>query len=219
MERRFTHQAAKVELETREDGTEGNIKGYSAVYYREGDSSTEYPLWDGMVERIMPGAFDRAIKENDDVRGLFNHDPSLILGRTTAGTMKMSSDKTGLFYDIDAGDTTVARDVKEHIRRGDVTGSSFAFVVTEETWRTEDQMEVREITDVKLYDSGPVTYPAYDGTTTSVRSVEDDAAKAKESYDAIKADQAKEDEEHQAAVRVAKVKARLIEIDLWPQDL
>lgn len=213
MERRFTNQAADVQLETRQDGTEGNISGYSAVYYRKGDDSTEYHLWDGAVERIMSGAFDRAIKEKDDVRGLFNHDPSQILGRTTAGTMKLTSDKIGLRYDIDAGDTTVARDVKEHIRRGDVTGSSFAFKVTNETWRSDGDTEVREINEVQMFDSGPVTYPAYEGTSAAVRN-DEDATEAREAFDKIKTERAKQKANEQHALQKVQVRARLIEINL-----
>ena len=53
------------------------ISGYGAVFYREGHTGTEYRLWDDVVERVMPGAFDRAIRE-DDVRSLFNHDSNFM---------------------------------------------------------------------------------------------------------------------------------------------
>jgi len=143
------------------------IVGYGAVYY-DGTDGTQFRLWDDMLERIMPGAFDRAIKE-DDVRGLFNHDPSMVLGRSKAGTMALASDERGLRYEIIPGDTSVARDVREHLKRGDVTGSSFAFTVTDEQYRKEDGIHIREIHGVRLYDVGPVTFPAYEGTTAGAR--------------------------------------------------
>ena len=66
-----------------------------------------------------PNAFDRALAESDDVRGLFNHDPDNLLGRTSSGTMRLSVDKKGLLYETDPGDTNVGRDVVQHIKRGD----------------------------------------------------------------------------------------------------
>ena len=102
-----------------------SISGTAAVYY-DGTDRTEFKLWDGVVERIMPGAFDKVLANNDDARALFNHDPNLLLGRVSADTLTLRSSDAGLEYDISAGDTTVARDVLEHIDRGDLQGSSFA---------------------------------------------------------------------------------------------
>ncbi|MDN8705120.1 HK97 family phage prohead protease, partial [Staphylococcus aureus] len=67
---------------------------------------------------------------NDDVRGLFNHDPNYILGRTTAGTLSLSVNERGLVYDITAPDTQTIRDlVLAPMQRGDINQSSFAFRV------------------------------------------------------------------------------------------
>lgn len=168
IERRFTPNA-KATIETRadEDGT-NHIVGYAAVYY-DGTRDTEYELWDGAVERIMPGAFDEPLKNNDDVVALFNHDSNMLLGRRSADTLGLSSDKKGLPYDIVRGNTTVGNDVAEHVARGDLTGSSFAFRVTDERWIDDGDREIREVNGVELFDVGPVTYPAYKGTTTGVR--------------------------------------------------
>src|ERR1700728_2523684 len=96
---RFTQSQSKsTRLAKRSDGT-SEICGYGAVFY-DGTPDTEYPMWPGAVERIMPGAFDRALRE-DDVRGLFNHDPNLLLGRTASGTMRLRVDDVGLWYSID----------------------------------------------------------------------------------------------------------------------
>ena len=194
MERRFHSQP--VTLENRADNKPA-IRGYCAVFYREGDPKTEYCLWDDSygraVERIMPGAFDRALRQNQDVAGLFNHDPNMVLGRTSSGTMTLTKDEIGLRYEIELGDTSVSRDVQEYIRRGDVTGSSFSFTIPPggDRWtRTQDEdgkyFEVREVHDVELYDVGPVTFPAYQGTSAAVRSAED-AAEAKASREAARA--------------------------------
>ena len=183
IERRFVPEAVSLaKVETREDGTK-HIVGYGAVYY-DGTPETEFPLWDNMVERILPGAFDRAARE-DDVRGLFNHDANMLLGRTPAGTMSLSVDERGLHYDIVAPDTQAGRDVIISVERGDLTGSSFSFMVQEQVWRMIDEVDIREIVAVQLFDTGPVTFPAYEGTTTGVRA-ESDAAEARKACDAWK---------------------------------
>lgn len=165
MERRFNNRAVTELTENK------RISGYASVFY-DGTRDTEYQLWDDVRERIMPGAFDRAIAE-DDVRALFNHDANMLLGRNKAGTLTLRQDKTGLAYDIDPPDTETGRSVVASIKRGDLSGSSFAFMVEDEDIRKEKDVWIREVRAVRLFDVGPVTYPAYDSTTTAVRSVSD----------------------------------------------
>lgn len=174
MERRFSTQAG---VEVRADGKSKAIVGYAAVFY-DGTRETEYELWDGAVERIMPGAFTSAMDRPDDVRGLFNHDPNQIIGRNTAGTMTLTVDERGLRYEIEPPDSPVGHTVVTALQRGDVSGSSFAFLVPHggQRWIEEvgvgdsPDLEVREITDVELFDVGPVTYPAYEATVSDVRT-------------------------------------------------
>lgn len=210
VERRFTAQArARVALEERAEGAP-KIVGYAAVYY-DGTPETEYELWKGVRERIMPGAFDRAIRE-DDVRGLFNHNPDNLLGRTSAKTLRLTSDKTGLRYENDPGDTTVARDVTEHIRRGDLQGSSFSFRVPPggQRWVEEGDLEIREILSVELFDAGPVTFPAYETTTTGLRSA--DGVEARQSYDRWKAARQAETTESARNAASKRIGTRLAQI-------
>ena len=180
MERRYTNTETEIRVEKRDDGT-ARITGYGAVFYRKSDPGTQYDLWDNMVERVDPTAFDRAVSESDDARGLFNHDPSLVLGRVSSGTMRLTTDRRGLKYEIDVPDTQAGRDIVTSIERGDVSGSSFAFRAIKEEWRTEKSQEIRTILDVELFDTGPVTYPAYQSTTTGVRS-DSDAEEARTSF-------------------------------------
>lgn len=182
MERRFSAERA---TDLRVDGGENRpdtIVGYGAVFYA-GTPETEYWLWDDMVERILPGAFDRALRE-DDVRGLFNHDPNIVLGRTSAGTMRLSVDGKGLLYRIEAPPTGVGADVVQSIKRGDVQGSSFSVDVLAQTWRKIEEdgkptIYVREVVEVRLYDAGPVTFPAYTGTSAGVPAAEGEQQAAK----------------------------------------
>jgi len=166
--------------------SEGNkISGYASVFF-DGTPETEFKMWkDGPVERMSKTAFNRAIDERHDVRALYNHNPDNLLGRTSAGTLHITTDAKGLRYSIpfDANDADHVR-VKSKLDRGDLTGSSFAFQITGDEWSKEDGKEVRTITDVSLVDVGPVTYPAYEGATASTR----DAATL-QSYDNWKAKQ------------------------------
>jgi HK97 family phage prohead protease len=155
------------------------ITGYASVFYDANDPGTEYPLWDDLVERIRPGAFDRALSEKHDCRALKNHDPNLILGRTGPGTLRLSIDAKGLKYECDPPDTQAGRDTVAELQRGDLSGSSFCFLPTRTTWEeVRDPADansvtyVRWIEDLTLFDVGPVTYPAYESSTSGLRSAE-----------------------------------------------
>jgi len=168
------------------------IEGYAAVYYDAADPSTEYWLWDDACERIMPGCFEDTIK-SDEIVGLFNHEPDNLLGRNTANTLLLSTDAKGLKYTIDPPDTTIGRDVAKSLERGDLKGSSFAFETLSVTWKKEEQhptkgpIFIRELVRVKLFDVGPVTYPAYSSTTAGIRSKEHATAAAIAERDSFKA--------------------------------
>lgn len=154
----------RADVENDPNATGRTIQGYAALF----NSRTE--LWPGFSEEIAPGAFKNAL-QNSDIRALFNHEPNLILARSP-GTMEVWEDETGLWYRFEAPNTTLGNDLLEMIKRGDVSQSSFAFTVksAEET-RSEDGGFLRRITEVRaLYDVSPVTYPAYNDTSVSVRA-------------------------------------------------
>ncbi len=163
------HARSRVNV-TRRENQPAMITGYAAVFFRASDPGTEYELWDGFRERIMPGAFDRAIREQHDARALFNHGRDHLLGRVSARTLRLSVDATGLRYEIDVPDTTIGRDTLVSIDRGDLSGSSFAFVPTRTVWVEEGDVLIAQVEDLDLYDVGPVTFPAYESTSASVRS-------------------------------------------------
>jgi HK97 family phage prohead protease len=168
-------------VESRADGRT-SIVGYAAVYNR-----LSLDLG-GFKEEILPGAFDKILSRQrgrQDVVALFNHDSNIVLGRTSSGTLELSSDDKGLKYVVTP---PVSRaDVLELIQRRDVRGSSFAFTVDKsgESFRTgEDGKAVRQIREVSgLYDVGPVLVPAYPSTSAAV---------AMRSYEAWLAEQTQE---------------------------
>lgn len=132
--------------------------------------------WDGKKEIykevILPGAFDGVM--NDDVRALFNHDSSKILGRTTSKTLRISLSEKGLGYDVDLPDTTYANDLAVSVARRDITQSSFGFIVEEDLRQVEetetDVTYTRQIVRFKqLLDVSPVTFPAYEDTVTEMK--------------------------------------------------
>lgn len=160
---------APVELRDLGDGN-WQIAGYGYVY-----NSWSEDLG-GFREMIMPGAGDEVMANNPDIRGLFNHDPNLVLGRTAAGTMKVELDSIGSRYVINPPDTSYARDLRSLLQRGDVNQSSFAFRVGAggSTWEEDPESDglLRRITKFSgMYDHSPVTYPAYSATTSGIASV------------------------------------------------
>jgi Escherichia/Staphylococcus phage prohead protease len=148
------------------------IKGYAAVFY-DGTPATEYRIGRYFIERVMRGAFKRAVERRDDgdVVGLSNHKAELLLGRQSAGTLHLVEDAKGLAYTIEPPQTTVARDLIENLRLRNVTGSSFSFRPISERW-THDaarDIDVVELLDVVVRDVGPVTFPAYEATEAEIQ--------------------------------------------------
>jgi len=158
-------------LEARANGTQV-LTGYAAVYNR-----LSLPLREGgsaFREVIRPGAFDRILtrqRGKQDVVALLNHDSNMILGRTSSGTLELSSDDKGLRYTVTPPDTQVGRDTLELVRRRDLRGSSFAFAVDEkgQHWTSDEQGSLREIRDVSmLADVSVVLTPAYPASSVAV---------------------------------------------------
>jgi len=144
------------------------IEGYAAVF-----NSLSEDLG-GFREIIRPGAFDEALADDAlDVSARVQHDGGLTtIGRTTNGTLRLSTDATGLRYEVDPPNTQAGRDIVALIRRGDINKSSFAFSLRDngELWHWESEPATRELLNLNLYDVAPVDGPAYQRTTAEVRS-------------------------------------------------
>jgi HK97 family phage prohead protease len=108
-ENRF-FQNADLKIETREDGKKLRITGHAAVF----DIPTEIGWW---LEEWAPGSFSRTISDGD-IRALFNHDPNFPLGRNTNGSLELSEDQKGLYFEVVPPDTQWARDLLISIDRG-----------------------------------------------------------------------------------------------------
>ena len=155
-----------VELRSQDDSPVA--VGYAAVFGKR-----SHPLG-GFVETVAPSAFDRFLgNEAPDVMALFNHDVSKVLGRSVSGTLRLETDEVGLRYEVDLPDTLTGNEVRTLLARGDIPGSSFKFKVTnagEEWGETDEGYPLRTLTEVRLFDVGPVTSPAYPDSTTGLRS-------------------------------------------------
>jgi HK97 family phage prohead protease len=158
------------ELRAEKRGSEIYLIGYAATY---GTLSQNFGGW---RERIMPGAFARAIAEKQDVSHTVNHDKNLVLGRTGAGTTVLREDGKGLGFETKLGTRSYETDLCESVARGDVTGNSFGFICRKETWveerdaDTKQKIDVRELRDLDLVDISTVTYPAYPDTSVGIDS-------------------------------------------------
>lgn len=155
------------------------LVGYAAVY----DSLSE-PLG-GFRERLAAGAFANVLGRKPDVRCLFNHSDSAVLGRTSSGTLTLLNTVKGLRFQVpDLPETTYARDLREMMKRGDVTGCSFAFTVPQggDSWAEEvvdgQKTLVRTVHEIgRLFDVGPVAFPAYANTEVSLRDARESLAR------------------------------------------
>lgn len=152
------------DLEVRISDEGRTVEGYAAVF--------DQPTMIGNVEEIVHhGAFDNRL--TDDVVALFNHDMNMPLARSTngQGTLEMKVDEHGLYYKFELGGQTYAKDLAESIKRGDVRGSSFGFVVREDDYEKKDDGTYRRnIRSVgRIVDVSPVVSPAYPQTSVKMR--------------------------------------------------
>jgi hypothetical protein len=158
---------ASLPIEVRKEGNVVRVRGHAAVFNEVADIGGFFR------EKIMPGAFARAIKE-DDVPFLIEH-KDLPLARNTSGTLMLSEDDRGLLVEsqLDGADPDVMRIVPK-MERGDLSKMSFAFRATRQEWdETDPQNPLRMIHEAQLFDVSIVTMPAYDGTDIGLRSLQD----------------------------------------------
>ncbi len=157
-----------MKIEVREDKV--TIEGYVNAVER-----VSKPLWSRVgqfLERIMAGAFSRAIKRNDDIHILLNHDWNRNLGSTKEGTLELKEDNIGLHARAEITDA----DVINKARNGDLVGWSFGFSDIDVDNSTEKGLPLREVKDLNLYEVSILDRtktPAYNGTLIEARSEDD----------------------------------------------
>lgn len=146
------------------------IEGY--VNAIERDSK---PLWSRVgqfIERICKGAFKKALKRNDDVHILLNHDWSRDLGSTKQGNLELEEDNIGLRVRACITDPEVVKKA----RAGELVGWSFGFSDRDVINSIRDGMPHRAVKDLDLAEVSILDKrksPAYEGTLISARSEDD----------------------------------------------
>lgn len=123
------------------------------------------------IERICKGAFNKALKRNDDVHILLNHDWNRDLGSTKKGNLELTEDNIGLH----AKATITDPDVVAKARAGDLVGWSFGFedIPGAVENRVIDGIPHRAVKDLNLHEVSILDRtksPAYDGTLITARS-------------------------------------------------
>lgn len=167
-------------IEVREESDGMVFEGYAAVF-----NSPSEPL--PFIEKIERGAFSRSLRSRNDIKLLWNHDTSQVLGSTRAKTLTLVEDDRGLKVRGVLPNTTAGRDAAELLRRGDVDAMSFGFTTIRDAWNAEGTE--RTLKAVRLHEVSIVAFPAYTGTagTTSVRNLEKVAERAQVDADALSA--------------------------------
>ena len=158
-----------LELEVRSTGelrSNGRtVTGYAARFNSEADLGH-------FVEIVRQGAFRKSLEAGDNIRALYNHESSALLGTTRGGTLKLREDAHGLAFELALPDTTHGRDLAVLVDRGDVAGCSFGFRVREggDRWELRGKQAVRELLDLELHEVTLTANPAYQDTSIAMRN-------------------------------------------------
>ena len=149
------------------------ISGYALKF----DTPSQYM---GFYEKIDRSAIDEELIKKSDIFALFNHDENKVLARSRygEGSLKLEIREDGLYYEFEAPHTQWGDEVIEHLKRGEIFGSSFAFMLPLDSTgdiREYDENGVLNRTIIKierLFDVSPVFEPAYLATTCSKRTLD-----------------------------------------------
>lgn len=152
------------DVEIRDDEGSGRvITGYPIVFNKPSENLG------GFIEYVEPGALKNVSMEN--VYLIYGHEFNNVLARKDAGTLELSIDKTGLLFKATLPNTTLANDVLENIRVGNIQGMSFGFTVADDSWEygKDDDPDIRRIKQIdELFEITLTPIPAYKDTTVAI---------------------------------------------------
>jgi HK97 family phage prohead protease len=150
------------DLETRDANVQEAgtvIRGYAARFDSPAIIAGEF------TEQIAPGAFAVTLRRGD-VIALLAHDYGRVLGRQSAGTLRLKEDALGLAFELDADLATPSgQEAFGTVKRRDIRGCSFGFRVRSEDWTNDSALPLRTIKEIELYEISLLANPAYDQTT------------------------------------------------------
>lgn len=160
------------------------IEGYAVVFNQRSVLVTDWNIWKRVIEVISPSAITDDLLKRSDIIATVEHDSRRLLARSLngKGTLTLSIDSVGLKYAFDAPDTVDGNFVYEHVKRGNITGSSFMYVNTDDetnvtyTKEKDDNGKEQIIRTVhtidKLLDVSVVMRPAYPASSVEARAEE-----------------------------------------------
>jgi HK97 family phage prohead protease len=160
------------------------IEGYAIVFNQRSVFVTDWNLWKRVIEIIAPTAISDDLLKRSDVIATVEHDSRRLLARSLngKGTLELSIDETGLKYSFECPDTADGNFVYEHVKRGNITGSSFMYVnkddecnvtYTKETDENGKEQIIRTVNTIdKLLDVAVVMRPAYPASSVEARAEE-----------------------------------------------
>lgn len=144
------------------------LAGYAAVFNKPSQDLG------GFTEQIRAGAFTKSLTSNDPIRALYEHDPQKMLGNTRSGTLKLTENTKGLYFELDLPPTSYGQDVGVLVERGDIAGMSFGFTVPAggDLWEMRSGVLMRDLLDIRLSEITVTANPAYLDTEVAKRSME-----------------------------------------------
>lgn len=175
-----------VRADGEEEGDGRTLSGYAALF----GTPTEINSWEGtFTETIRKGAFKKTIREQTPVMQ-FDHGRHPLIGSIPIGAIaELREDDQGLYVEGRITDNWLMQPVRDAIAEKSVNGMSFRFEVVREEWRDVNGKLVkpeevydllwmpgdrgplqRELIELKCRELGPVVFPAYAGTSVSVRA-------------------------------------------------
>lgn len=179
------------EMRDGDDGDGNTLVGYGAVF----NEWTRIDSWEGVFdEEVDRGAFKKSLAERTPVLQ-FDHGRHPMVGSIPLGSLAaIREDDQGLYVEAPLHDNWLVQPVRDAIKSKAITGMSFRFQVVKDIWRTAagktvkaddvnrllwssdrtdpDSILKRTIKEVRLFEVGPVVFPAYAGTSVGVRSEE-----------------------------------------------
>ena len=149
------------EIRVANDGR--TVSGYAAMW--------QQPSMDmGFTEYLAPNCFRDSLATGDGVRLLREHDPKLLLARTSSGTLTLKEDATGLAFTATLPKSPIGLDTAELLNRRDLTGMSFSFRAIQDTWGKSGSTVTRTLHKCALSEISIVSNPAYPSTSVNIRS-------------------------------------------------
>ena len=145
------------------DAESKKLVGYVVQWNKESET-----LWGEYVERFAPNAFADSLKSGKDVRALFEHDHTKLLGRTSSGTLKLEEDSTGLRFELIPPDTQLGKDLLVSVERGDISGMSFGFRTIKNEWDFSVEPNLRTVQQAELVEITVTSIPAYPDSSLEI---------------------------------------------------